>query len=94
MAIIHCIIVTLCQRLSRWIGAGVGLACLAAELSRVRVSRTSKKFLLEGCSHLCHIFLSVSIKNILYLGEGETYDIPPLLVVSPCFGSVVLVVVE
>jgi hypothetical protein len=49
---------------------------------------------MEGCSHLSHIFLSVSLKNILYLGEGQTYDIPPLLVVSPCFGSVVLVVVK
>lgn len=72
-----------------------GLACLAAELSRESACFADiKKFLLEGCSHLCHIFLSVSLKNILYLGEGETYDIPPLLVVSPCFGSVVLVVVK
>ena len=74
-----------------------GLVCLAAELFRACVSQgfaDMEKFLFEGYSHLCHIFLSVSLKNILYLGEGETYDIPPLLVVSPCFGSVVLVVVE
>ena len=46
-----------------------------------------------GHLHLCQIFCSVSHEKISYLAEGETCDIPPLLVVSYCFGLVVVVVV-